>query len=68
MLLCCPSCCVHVTRRPRAMVLRRFQPFELEICRDLLREIPLFFVINKVDTAEVWTWPRARVVLCAMHW
>lgn len=26
----------------------RFQPFEAQMCRELLQKIPLFFVLNKV--------------------
>jgi small GTP-binding protein len=40
----------------------RFQPFETRICSELLEGIPVFFVLNKVDTAE-----RAQVDAIVEH-
>ena len=43
---------LHVVWYVIDMAHARFQPFEQRICTEVLEQIPVFFVLNKVDTAE----------------
>lgn len=43
---------VHIIWYVIDMAQARFQPFEAQICKELLHDIPLIFVLNKADSAD----------------